>query len=96
MPADLQTGCPICRASAQGLWIEEKQNYLFECEACSIFTITNERQQAFEKAWRCDDREVLMYLEALSRYLRLAGDDDDREVTADSWMSLAAEGDDLN
>ena len=30
-------------------------------------------------------------VERLSRYLRQAGDDDDREVTEESWLRLAAE-----
>ena len=36
-----------------------------------------------------------MYLEAVSRYLRLSGDDADREVTATTWRTFAAEGEEL-
>jgi hypothetical protein len=32
-----------------------------------------------------------MCLEAISRYLRLGGEDCDREITAATWMSFAAE-----
>lgn len=36
-----------------------------------------------------DERRMV---DRLSRYLRQAGDDDDREVTEESWLRLAAEG----
>ena len=78
------------------MWIDEKEAFLFDCEECSTFTITRERRTALEEAWRVGDREVLMYLEAVSRYLRHADDDGDREVTDASWMSFAVEGQRLN
>ncbi len=78
--------------SARNIWIAEQQVFLVECEECSTFTVTRERRTAFRKAWRIGDREVLMHLEAVSQYLRHAGDDGDREVTGTSWMLFAVEG----
>jgi len=85
-------GCPICRASAGGIWIDDKNVFLFECEECSTFTITSERRTAFEEAWRTGDRDTIAYLEAVARYLRSAAEDDDRDVTADTWIGFAVEG----
>lgn len=84
--------CPICGSSESGEWLAENNRYLFDCEACSTFTITAERVKAFTDAWRAGDREILMCLESLSSYLRRAGDDDERDVTEDTWLALAIEG----
>ena len=84
--------CPVCRGSASCIWIEERRVFLVECENCTTFTITEERSRAFQDAWRSSDGQVLMCLEAISRYLRLGGEDCDREITAATWMSFAVEG----
>ena len=76
--------------------IDEKGQFLMECDNCTTFTITQERQAEFMNAWHLDDRETLMKLELLSRYLRLGGDDCDREVTAESWILLALEGEHMD
>jgi hypothetical protein len=89
-------GCPICRGSATAIWIEEQREFLLKCDNCTTFTITEERQSAFREAWRLGDRETLMKLELLSHYLRLGGEDCDREVTADTWLSLALEGEHID
>lgn len=78
------------------MWIDERNVFLVECEDCTTFTITDERVAAFHDAWRTDHRETLMCLEHLSRYLRLGGDDCDREVTAENWLSLAIEGEHID
>ena len=74
--------CPVCRSSASCIWIDERRVFLVECENCTTFTITEERSRAFQDAWHSSDRQVLMCLEAISRYLRLGGEDCDREITA--------------
>jgi len=84
--------CPVCRGSASCIWIDERRVFLVECENCTTFTITEERSRAFQDAWRSRDRQLLMFLEAISRYLRLGGEDCDREITAANWMSFAIEG----
>lgn len=84
--------CPVCRGSASCIWIDERRVFLVECENCTTFTITEERSRAFQDAWHSSDRQVLMCLEAISRYLRLGGEDCDREITAATWMSFAVEG----
>ena len=86
-----ESGCPICRASASRTWVEERAVFLVECDDCTTFTITPERLSTFHDAWRTGDREVLMYLELLSRYLRLGDDDCDREITDLTWKAFAAE-----
>ena len=88
--------CPVCRGSAGQMWIDERKVTLVECENCSTFTITKDCAEAFLEAWRTGDRETLMCLEQLSRYLRLGGDDCDREVTVESWLSLAIEGENFD
>jgi hypothetical protein len=90
------SGCPICRGSARVIYIDEQHEFLVECDNCTTFTISEERRSAFREAWRLNDRETLMKLELLSRYLRLGGDDCDREVTDESWISLALEGGDMD
>jgi hypothetical protein len=92
-PSDA-AGCPICRTSASSLWIDDRGVFLVECENCTTFTITPELVTVFQHAWLTNSHEPLMRLEALSRYLRLGGDDCDREVTAENWMLLAAESPD--
>jgi len=88
-------GCPICRASAREIWLDENGVFLVQCEQCSTFTITPERRTAFAEAWRDHRRELLMFLELISCYLRLADDDGQRDVSADTWMHLAAEGENM-
>jgi hypothetical protein len=78
------------------MWLDENRFYLVECENCTTFTITKECRKTFTTAWRTNDRETLMYLESVSRYLRLGADDCDREVTDASWMSFAVEGQHMN
>jgi hypothetical protein len=96
VPNRPRAACPICRASASSTWIDEREVFLVDCDECTTFTITKERWTAFEDAWHVSDREILMYLEAVSRYLRRANDDADREVTIASWMLFAIEGQHLN
>jgi hypothetical protein len=78
------------------MWIDERDRFLVECDHCMTFTITQKRRTVFIDAWRLDDRETFMRLESLSRYLRLAGDDCDRDVTAESWVTLALEGEHMD
>ncbi len=92
MSLDPRARCPICGTSAVGTWVDGNAIFLFDCEQCSTFTITMERLAAFEEAWRVGDRDTLMCLEAISHYLRRAGDDGDRDITDASWMEFALDG----
>ena len=84
--------CPICgRQPAVALWIEEYRQFLVECPRCTTFTITPTLAARFRFVLVPDERRLV---ERLSRYLQQAGDDDDREVTEDSWVGLAAQADD--
>lgn len=85
-------GCPVCRAPAWMMWVEQRRCVAVECDVCTTFTITTERLRAFRQAWRQDDRAILLRLEQLSRYLRRAGDEGERAVTEASWLALAIEG----
>ena len=84
-----QDRCPICgRPVADACWIEERRQFFIECPQCTTFTITAELAARFRCALHPDERRMV---DRLSRYLRDAGDDDDREVTESSWIALAAE-----
>ena len=86
-------GCPICRAEARVIPLDAYgSSSLVECIQCTTFTISGERLGAFGAAWQNGDREMLMCMEHLSRYLRLETDDADREITAESWMPMVIEG----
>ena len=85
-------GCPVCRAPAPTTRIDERNVTLVECDDCTTFTITDDRTNIFAEPWRIDDRETVIRIEHLSRYLRLGGDDCDREVTPENRLSLAIEG----
>jgi len=88
-----RAGCPICRAHAELIPIEAYGGItLVKCSQCTTFTISRERFGAFAAAWDNGDREQLMCLESLSRYLRCSTDDEDRHVTSDNWRTLAIEG----
>lgn len=78
--------CPICRMPAVICEVPEKVLLLVECPLCSTFTITLSAARTFASL----GPEEIGTLRLLSRYLRQAGDDDDREVTEQSWLRLAA------
>jgi hypothetical protein len=96
VPDAQYNACPICRGSAVGTQIDDPPVALFECEQCSTFTITTERMAVFANAWQRNDRETLMYVEAISAYLRHAGDDDERHISDETWIKFAVEGQDFN
>lgn len=79
--------CPICRTRSVICEVPEKVLLLVECPLCSTFTITQSAARTFASL----GPEEIGTLRLLSRYLRQAGDDDDREVTEQSWLKLAAE-----
>ena len=70
--------CPICgRNEVFACWVEEQRQFLVECLKCTTFTISAPMADYFRGARDPADRDVL---NRLSRYLREAGDDDDREI----------------
>lgn len=82
--------CPLCgRKLNCPVWLEDKEQFLVECSLCTTFTITAYLAGRFGCLLVPYERTMV---ERLSRYLREAGDDDDREITEDSWLRLAAEG----
>ena len=78
--------CPICGAVPFTLWLDEKNFFLVECPDCTTFTITESLVRLFRCALAPDDRDSLR---RLANYLHNAGDDDDREITEESWRRLA-------
>ena len=70
-------------------WMEELRQFHVECSQCTTFTITAPLAERFRCGLHPDERRLVGWL---SRYLRDAGDDDDREITEYSWIGLAAEG----
>jgi hypothetical protein len=88
----LRDVCPICLSPATCVAVEE-QNLLFvECSSCTTFTIDDEMQMQVASARARNDVEELLAWEAVSRYLRAAGDDDARDVNAQTWGEMAAAG----
>ena len=84
--------CPICgRPTLDLSWMEERSQFFVECPGCTTFTITGTLAARFRCALHPDERR---HVDRLSRYLHHAGDDDDREVTEDSWQRMAAEAPD--
>ena len=84
--------CPLCgQPLTDAPWLEEYRQFLVECPQCTTFTITPTLAARFRFVLVPDERRLV---ERLSRYLQQAGDDDDREVTEDSWVGLAAQADD--
>ena len=79
--------CPVCgQPVAFGQWIEERQRFLVECPQCTTFTITERLANRFRCLLEPDERRLVAQL---SRYLQHAHEDDDRDLTEDSWVSLA-------
>ena len=82
--------CPICGYSLiSGIWVEELGVFLVDCSRCTTFTISPALAAEFRQmreSGPCVD------LESLSKYLREADDDDDREIREDSWHKLAVQG----
>lgn len=82
--------CPLCGCKPDYAgWIEEQQQFLVDCPHCTTYTITAGLANRFQCLLAPEERHLV---DRLSHYLRDAGDDDDREVTEDSWLRLAAEG----
>lgn len=87
-----QYRCPICgRPVADACWMGERRQFLIECPQCTTFTITAPLAARFRCALHPEERQLV---DRLSRYLRDANDDDDREITESSWIGLAAEAED--
>ena len=81
--------CPLCgREPADVGWYGE-QGFLVDCTWCTQYTITSPLAEYFAGALTLPDRQLVR---RLSRYLHEAGDDDDRELTAESWRRLAVGG----
>ena len=81
--------CPICGYRVSDVcWMEERRQFLVECPQCTTFTITAQLTARFRCELHPDHRRLVA---RLSRYLRDAGEDDEREITEDSWTWLAAE-----
>ena len=82
--------CPLCgHTGAVSCWLEDPGQFLVECPHCTVFTITAPLAARFRCEFHPDERRLVA---RLSLYLRGAGDDGDREITADSWIGLAADG----
>ena len=92
-PSD-NSGCPICGSLAQATWVEERETSLVDCAWCGTFTITPECEASFRGARRLKDNDMLLTIRCLSAYLRHAGEDDERDITTESWRGLAVEGGD--
>ncbi len=85
-PLDL---CPLCGRTPDDVgWVDEREQFLVDCPQCTPYTITLGMANRFRCLLDPDERRMV---ERLSRYLHQAGDDDDREVTEESWLRLAAE-----
>ena len=70
------------------IWVQERRQYLVECPQCMTFTITARLAARFRCVLHPDERRLVA---RLSRYLRDASDDDDRQITEDSWIRFATE-----
>ena len=82
--------CPLCGSKPHDVgWLDEQEQFLVDCPQCTPYTITPGMANRFRCRLASDDRGMV---ERLSCYLHQAGDDDDREVTEESWRRLAAEG----
>ena len=82
--------CPLCGGEPRDAsWFDEQQQFLVDCPLCTTYTITAGLARRFRCLLAPDERRLV---DQLSRYLQQAGDDDDREVTEDSWRRLVAEG----
>lgn len=71
--------------------MEDRSQFFVECPERTTFTITARWLPVSVAACILKRRRLV---DRLSRYLRHAGDDDDREVTEDSWQRMAAEAPD--
>ena len=81
--------CPLCSRKPDDVgWVDEQEQFLVDCPHCTPYTITLGMANHFRSLLEPDERRIV---ERLSRYLHQAGDDDDREVTEESWLRLAAE-----
>lgn len=81
--------CPLCGRRPRDVgWFDEQEQFLVDCPHCTQYTITPGMADRFRCLLAPDERRMV---DRLSRYLRQAGDDDDREVTEESWLRLAAE-----
>lgn len=82
--------CPLCGSKTiHTFWFDEQQQFLVNCPHCTTYTITRGLASRFRCLLAPEERRMV---ERLSHHLRAAGDDDDREITEDSWLRLAAEG----
>ncbi len=76
--------CPLCgRRLIEAHWISEYSQFLFTCPSCTTFTIPPELDKSFGTEFRGDPD-----IPRLSRYLREAGEDDNREITVESWRTV--------
>ena len=76
--------CPLCmRRLIEAHWIPEYRQFLFTCPSCTTFTITPQLDRSFRTELK-GDPDILR----LCRYLSEAGEDDNRELTAESWRSM--------
>ena len=78
--------CPVCgHQLIDDHWIDEQQKFLVECQQCTTFTITKTLIEMFLGSLTTYEHHLK---ELLSRYLRNAGDEDEREITETSWRQL--------
>ena len=81
--------CPICGYGVSDVcWVAERRQFLVECPRCTTFTITASLAARFGCGLHRDESRLVA---RLSRYLRDAGDDVEREITEASWTWLAEE-----
>ena len=81
--------CPVCGGEPADVGWYGQQGFLVDCPWCTQYTITPTLAEGFAGPLSVPDRRLL---ERLSSYLRDAGDDDERELTEDSWRRLALGG----